>query len=114
MVEVLEFFGVERVLVVYGLGMDEVFLYREIFVLEVGNGVERYMFLFEDFGIEFVKFLLCFFLEESVVRIKVVLGGLGRWEDRDFIFVNVLVVFYVLRVVEDFREGFEMVREVLG
>lgn len=112
--EALEFLGVERALVVHGSGMDEVSPHGKTLVLEVGNGVERYTLSPEDFGISPVKPLPCSSPEESAARIKAVLGGSGRREDRDFILVNASAALYASGIAGDFREGLEMTREALG
>ncbi|MBP1912812.1 anthranilate phosphoribosyltransferase [Thermococcus stetteri] len=112
--EALSFLGVRRALVVHGSGMDEVNPAGKTSVIEVNRGIERYTLHPEDFGIEPVKPLPCSSPEDSAARIRAVLEGLGRREDRDFILVNASVALYASRIAGDFKEGFEMARDALG
>lgn len=56
MVEILKIFGIKCVMVVYGVGIDEIVLYGIIKVVELNNGeLSEYMLIVSDFG--FVNYL---------------------------------------------------------
>jgi len=112
--EALSFLGVKKALVVHGSGMDELHPGRESKVVEVSNGVESYTLTPADFGLEPVKVLSCSSPEESAGRIKAVLAGNGRKEDRNFILMNASAALYSAGVVSDFKEGAEIAENALG
>ncbi|CAB49385.1 anthranilate phosphoribosyltransferase [Pyrococcus abyssi] len=115
MAEALSFLGVERALVVHGMGLDEVNPRGETIVAEVnGEDIDMYTLTPEDFGVERVKVVPCNSPQESAERIKAVLRGEGKVEDRNFILINASAALYASKVAEDFREGVELVKGILG
>ena len=115
MAEALSFLGVKRALVVHGSGMDEVSPFSETSVVEVrGKRAESYTVSPEDFGLKPVKPVPCASPEESARRIKAVLAGGGREEDRNFVLVNASAALYAAGVAGDFREGVEIAESALG
>ncbi|MFA4639417.1 anthranilate phosphoribosyltransferase [Pyrococcus kukulkanii] len=111
----LTFLGVERALVVHGSGLDEVNPENETIVAEVnGRNVEVYKVTPEDFGLERVKVVPCNSPQESAERVKAVLAGNGKREDRNFILINTATALYASKVVKDLKEGVEAVENVLG
>ncbi len=115
MASALRFLGVKRALVVHGSGMDEVNPYSTTEVVEVRKGKsERYTIAPDDFGIAPVKPIPCHSAEDSASRIRMVLAGKGKPEDRNFILINASAALYAAGVTEDFREGVEMAKDILG
>ncbi|MCD6373442.1 MAG: anthranilate phosphoribosyltransferase [Thermococcus sp.] len=115
MAEALSFLDVKRALVVHGGGLDEVSPFSETAVAEVRKGkVDSYTLSPEDFGVEPVKPAPCSSPEESALRVKEVLAGRGRKEDRSFVLVNASAALYAAGVASDFREGVEIAKNALG
>ncbi len=108
----LEFLGVERAYVVYGDGLDEVNPKGETVVAEVNKGIEVFRLKPEDFGLKPVKIVPCYSPKESAERIKAVLSGKGREEDRNFITINSALALNLLK--DDLRECVELIEGVLG
>ena len=112
--EALSFLGVEKAIVVYGNGLDEVNPNDETIVAEVcGDGIDRYAIAPEDFGLDRVKIVPCNSPEESAERIKAVLAGKGTKEDRNFIVINASMALYSAGF-DDLKECRELVESVLG
>ena len=108
----LEFLGVERAYVVYGNGLDEVNPKGETVVAEVNKGIEVFRIKPEDFGLKPVKIVPCYSPKESAERIKAVLSGKGREEDRNFITINSALALNLLK--DNLRECVEVIEGVLG
>ena len=108
----LEFLGVERAYVVYGNGLDEVNPKGETIVAEVNKGIEIFKVKPEDFGLKPVDIMPCHSPEESAERIKAVLAGKGREEDRNFVLINSALALNLLR--DDLKECVEVIEGVLG
>ncbi|ABL89062.1 anthranilate phosphoribosyltransferase [Pyrobaculum islandicum DSM 4184] len=98
----------DRALVVYGSGVDEVSTEGPTEVVEVRGGrAERYVLEPEDFGIGKTPLPRASTREEAV---GLALAGL-RGEHREAeiaIAVNAAAALYVAEVVRDFRDGFEL------
>lgn len=115
MAEALSFLGVKRALVVHGGGLDEVSPFSETAIAEVRKEeVDRYTLSPGDFGVEPVKPAPCSSPEESALRVKEVLAGRGRKEDRSFVLVNASAALYAAGVASDFRESVEIAENALG
>ncbi|WP_461864108.1 anthranilate phosphoribosyltransferase [Thermococcus sp.] len=113
--EALNFLGVRKALVVYGSGIDEISSFKESKVVEVRKGrLESYTVNPRDFGMEPVKPKPCYSSQESAERIKAVLGGNGRRDDRYFILINSATALYASEIASDFKEAVEMVKSILG
>ena len=111
----LTFLGVKKALVVHGSGLDEVNPKGKSIIAEInGNKMEKYTVSPEDFGVKPTKILPCNSPDESAQRVLSVLRGKGKEEDRDLILVNASTALYAADVARDFKEGIEMVKNVLG
>ncbi|AFK23176.1 anthranilate phosphoribosyltransferase [Pyrococcus sp. ST04] len=111
----LSYLGIERGLVVHGEGLDEVNPRGETIIAEVnGKKIEVYTITPEDLGLTPAKIIPCNSPQESAERVKAVLSGNGRKEDKTFILANAAVALYAAKVVGDIREGVEAVNNVLG
>ncbi|ADB57283.1 anthranilate phosphoribosyltransferase [Archaeoglobus profundus] len=108
----LEFLGVERAYVVYGDGLDEVNPKGETVVVEVNEGIEKFKLEPEDFGLKPVDIKPCHSPEESAERIRAVLAGKGKEEDRNFVLINSALALNLLK--DDLRECVEVIEGVLG
>ena len=108
----LEFLGVERAYVVYGNGLDEVNPKGETIVAEVNKGIEIFKVKPEDFGLKPVDIMPCHSPEESAERIKAVLAGKWKEEDRNFVLINSALALNLLR--DDLKECVEVIEGVLG
>lgn len=100
----------KKTLVVYGSGLDEVNPNNKTVVCEVVNGKlkDTYNIYPEDFGIKPTKIIPCNSPKESAERILKVFSGV-RNEDFNFIVINAAACLYSANVVNDFKEGSEVV-----
>ena len=111
----LSLLGIKKGIVLHGSGLDEVHPSKETMVYEVhGNRTDTYILRIEDFGLRETKLRVCSSPQESALRIKSVLAGDGKEEDRVFILANAATALYAANIADDFREGVEMVKNVLG
>ncbi|WP_457548569.1 anthranilate phosphoribosyltransferase [Archaeoglobus sp.] len=108
----LEFLGVERAYVVYGDGLDEVNPKGKTVVAEVNEGIEKFKLEPEDFGLKPVDIKPCHSPEESAERIRTVLAGKGKEEDRNFVLINSALALNLIK--DDLKECVEVVESVLG
>lgn len=112
--EALYLLNIHNGKVVYGEGLDEVNPNGKTSVAEVTrNGVERYFVTPEDFGINRTKPTSCNGPFESAKRIKAVLAGKGKEQDKNFILLNASMALSITRH-EDLYECRELVESVLG
>ncbi|WP_288072029.1 anthranilate phosphoribosyltransferase [Pyrococcus sp.] len=115
MARALSYLGVKRAVVVHGSGLDEVSPKKETTVAEVNRDeIDIYTVTPEDFGLARTKVIPCYSPEESAERVKAVLRGNGREEDRNFILLNSAMALYVAGIASDLKEGVELAENVLG
>jgi len=115
MARALSLLRVKRALVLHGSGMDEVSPSGATIVAEVREKrIQSYTLTPEDFGVQRTRVLPCASPEESAVRIRAVLAGNGKEEDRNFILINASAALYSAGVARDFRDGVELASSVLG
>ncbi len=111
--EALEMLGVKG-LVVHGSGLDEVNPKKETIVYEVRKGIETYTITPEDFGVKRVDIIPCKSAEESASRIEKTFEGNGKLEDLNFVLINASTALYSCGIAKDFREGIEIIRNVIS
>jgi anthranilate phosphoribosyltransferase len=110
--EALNLLKVERALVVYGNGLDEVSPCKKTSVAEVSKKVEVYKVAPEDFGVEKSKIKRCESAKESAERIMKVFSGVQN-EDANFILANAAAALYASKMVSSFSEGVEVARNAI-
>ncbi|RLI75730.1 anthranilate phosphoribosyltransferase [Archaeoglobales archaeon] len=108
----LNMLGVRRALVVHGNGLDEINPHDETLVAEVNNDVEIYKITPEDFGIRRTRIIPCRGANESAERILKVFSGEMNG-DANFILTNASAALYACKMASDFREGFEIAKNVV-
>ncbi|AAL81834.1 anthranilate phosphoribosyltransferase [Pyrococcus furiosus DSM 3638] len=115
MARALNYLGVKRATVVHGSGLDEISPEKETIVAEVNRGdIDFYTVTPEDFGLARTKVIPCYSPEESAERIRAVLRGNGKNEDRNFVLINSAMALYTIGIASDLKEGVELAENVLG
>jgi anthranilate phosphoribosyltransferase len=114
--ETLRLLGVERALVVNGLGLDEIALHGETNAAELRDGeITLKLFTPSDFGVR--EFPLSSIAggtpRENEVAIRAVLGGKGDEAHAAAISVNAAALLTIGRVTENYRDGFELAMSIL-
>ncbi len=110
--------GYERLLVVHGEpGVDEVSVSGSTLIIEVEGDSRRdgYRVEPEDLGVgrHSLSKLRVGSPEESAERIRRVLAGAGRREDRDFILANAAAALYAYGKADDLADGLELARQAV-
>lgn len=103
-------------MIVYGDGLDELVLYGEFIIFDFEYGdICKFIVIVEDFGLLFFFFVVIEGgeLEENRKYIEVVFVGEGEEVYCVVIVMNCGVLFKVMGYVNMFKDGVEMVMEVM-
>lgn len=108
--------GVERALVVYGSGLDEVALHGPTRAVRLDNGaLSEITITPEDAGIERAALEVVAGGDpaENAQRLRVLLGGGGTAAERDILILNTGALLMVAGVAQDLKDGAEQARDAL-
>jgi anthranilate phosphoribosyltransferase len=114
--ETLRLLGVERALVVNGLGLDEIAVHGETNAAELRDGeITKRIFTGADFGVgEFpLSSIVGGTPEENEIAIRAALGGEGDEAHVSAISVNAAALLTLGGVSENYRAGFDLAMSVM-
>jgi anthranilate phosphoribosyltransferase len=114
--ETLRLLGVERALVVNGLGLDEIALHGETNAAMLTDGtITKKFFTPADFGVR--EFPLSSIVggtpSENEIAIRAALGGEGDEAHTAAISVNAAALLTLGGVTENYRDGFELAKNLM-
>lgn len=117
MLEVLRNLGSQRVMVVHGEdGLDEITLTGKTLVWELNQGeIRNYILQPEDFNLSRCTFdeIAGGDVHQNVLIVRGILEGAYLGPKRDLVLINAAAGFLVYGVVQNFKEGLELARDMV-